>query len=537
MSVSSGEEIKQETLPGTEVQEKEKTENAQTAGREPEGTVLAQALKQITGTGAPVFSSERAKRAAFLIGQIRNSIVKEISGSERYQPEQGKAQGKNARKTISRTELGKWDVRSGRKDKIRLIFGQEKNRVQELLPVRHERMSASPFAFLRGAAVIMASDLAESPTTGIRVQACGDAHIANFGIFASPERHLVFDLNDFDETLPAPWEWDVKRMMASIEVCGRDRNFSAETRTRALTDAAAMYRDSMRQYSSMSALDVWYDHVDMEMLHERYSGQMPEISRALLEKTLEKALAKNREKAVMKYTEMENGQLCFRSDPPRIVPVRSMLDEKNMGASADEVTKMLGHVLKQYRLSLPRERRYLVDQYVVRDAARKVVGVGSVGTRCWLILLEGGGGHDTLVLQIKEANDSVLEPYAGKSEYLEHGRRVVEGLRAAQTYGDILTGWARIPDTDGRERDYYVRQYWDYKGAFDLTKIEEADFAGYCALCARILAHAHAKTGNRHAIAGYIGKSSKFTEAMIHFAEAYADQNEEDYKTFLSVLA
>lgn len=480
--------------------------------------------------------TERTQRAASLIGKIWNFVAKDIAGSERYQEQQGRELGKAARKKVSRTQLGEWEVRPDRKDKIQLIFDQEKTRVQELLPVRHERMSASPFAFLRGSAVLMASDLAEGPSTEIRVQACGDAHIANFGIFASPERHLVFDLNDFDETLPAPWEWDIKRMVASMEVCGRTRQFSEQTRHAALQQAVSVYRDSMQQYSGMSALDVWYDHVDMERLQKSDVGPMPEMSRALLEKTLAKALEKNREMAVKKFTERDGGRIRFRSAPPMIVPIRVMLEENNMGTSTEELTKILGFILKQYRLSIPRERRYLVDQYIVRDVARKVVGVGSVGTRCWLILMEGDGGHDTLVLQIKEASASVLEPYAGKSEFLEHGRRVVEGLRAAQTSGDILTGWARIPDRDGVVRDFYVRQYWDYKGAFDLTKIEEPDFPGYCALCARTLAHAHAKTGNRHAIAGYMGRGEKFSDAMIRFAENYADQNEQDYRTFLSMI-
>lgn len=264
-----------------------------------------------------------------VVGRIRDGIRREIAESERYLPDDGRERGKAARKKVTRTALGNWELKKNRTDKVNLIFEQEKSRVQDLIPVRHERMSASAFSFYRATDVIMASDLGSMPNTGIYVQDCGDAHISNFGIFASPERHLVFDINDFDETLPAPWEWDVKRMMASIEVCGRDRNFSEETKTMALREAADIYRESMREYSSRSALDVWYDHLDMETLQRSHPENITEMSQALLRKTMQKALEKNSQKAITKYTEKINGQLRFRSDPPTIVPVRDMIGENN----------------------------------------------------------------------------------------------------------------------------------------------------------------------------------------------------------------
>ena len=479
----------------------------------------------------------RAQRAVSLVKKIGSSIRKEVEGTPKIDRSRSLGEGKALRKTVRRREMGVWEVSHDRKGSLDLIFEQEKTRLPDLIPVRHERMSASAFAFYRAAAVIMTRDLAQSAVTGIRVQACGDAHISNFGIFASPERRLVFDINDFDETLPGPWEWDIKRLCTSVEICGRDRGFSPEQREQAVRAAAQSYCRSMHTYSEMGTLDVWYDHMDLEKMFADTSAETPaDISTSLMRKTMEKAIQKNRSRALDRLTEQVDGHTRIISNPPLIVPFRELSNPEEAGIDVGKASEFLGLALRQYRLSLPKERRYLIDQYTVCDAARKVVGVGSVGTRAWIIVLEGDGRHDPLILQVKEAGPSVLEPYAGKSEYLEHGRRVIEGQRVIQTAGDILTGWVRIPDFKGQVMDYYVRQLWDSKGSLDLEKVSQEELIGYAALCAQTLAHAHAKTGDRHAIAAYLGKGNAFADAMTAFAGAYADQNQIDYEMFLNAI-
>lgn len=501
---------------------------------------LAKSLTAAPTALLPSISGVQRERAQSIVKRIRKIIAGELRGSEKLDRDASLAHGRELRKMVKRREQGVWDVREDHEDVVRLIFEQEKNRIPELIPVRHERMSESAFAFFRGAAVTMTADLAGTQTTGIRVQACGDAHIANFGIFASAERRLVFDINDFDETLPAPWEWDLKRLCTSVEICGRDRGFSREERAYAVRTAADSYRDSMREYSRMGMLDVWYDHMDLEKMHEDFSGseeKLGDFSGSQMQKAMEKAIQKNREKAMEKLTERVDGRIRIISKPPLIVPFREMEEPEEMGMTGSRASEFLGLVMRQYRLSLPKERRYLVDQYSLCDAARKVVGVGSVGTRAWILVMEGDGEHDPLILQVKEAGPSVLEPYVGRSEYLEHGRRVVEGQRAIQTAGDILTGWVRLPDFNGRVMDYYVRQLWDCKGSIDLKKVTSEELSGYAALCGRTLAHAHAKTGDRHAISSYMGKGDVFIDSMVRFASAYADQNELDYRKFLELIS
>lgn len=480
----------------------------------------------------------RAARAASLIGQIQADIEKEWNGIPKIQRDESLAKGKALRKTLSRRQLGTWEVVPDRTEGAARILAQDAGRVPDLIPVRHARMRTSPFAFFRGAAAVMAADLGGGPGTGIQVQVCGDAHLANFGIFASPERRLVFDINDFDETIRAPWEWDVKRLCASAEICGRDLGFSRAQRAAAVRAAAISYRDAMQEFSAMGTLDVWYTHADLEKLYA--AGKDKEItdeSRRLMQRAMEKALTRNREGAVEKLTERIGDHIRIRSNPPLVVPFRDMAEPDEMGYSGDRASEFLTYALKKYRLSLPRERRYLIDQYSVADAARKVVGVGSVGTRCWIVVMEGNSKHDPLVLQIKEARHSVLEPYTEKSPYPEQSRRVIEGQRAIQTAGDILSGWLWFPDHTGRPMDYYVRQLWDSKASFDLAKATPEEFSGYCALCGWTLAHAHAKTGNRHKIAGYLGKGEAFPEAMQRFAASYADQNEADYAAFCRATA
>lgn len=464
-------------------------------------------------------------------GHIRRQIAAEIGlqPEKKYDREEGYEYGKSLRKKIPRSSHAEWNVEEGRTRPIELIRKQEASRVQELIPIRHERMLDSPFSFYRGASIIMADDLAKTPYTDIRVQACGDAHIANFGIFGSPERNLLFDINDFDETLPATWEWDVKRLLASIEICGRYRNFSEARTTEAVMAAAREYRESMREFSRMGTLEVWYAHLNIEKLLADHDEELDQDSSQFLLRTVKKASRKNSYKAVSKLTETVDGQLRIVSDPPILVPYR---DLASVDIKQENAAKFLSTILRRYRLSLPREVRFLIDQYTPVDVARKVVGVGSVGMRAWIVVMVGSDNDDPLVLQIKEATQSVLEPYAGKSQFREAGHRVIAGQKAIQNAGDLLTGWVRVPTSLGSYNDYYVRQLWDNKGSIDLDKITDQDLIRLSRLCAWTLANAHARTGNRHAIAGYLGKSTVFDEAVTEFAKRYADQNQRDYEKF-----
>lgn len=458
----------------------------------------------------------------------KKGFFDEILGRGYVPREESRQKGKELRGKCPRSLQGNWEVRKGRTEGTDLIFEQERDRIQELLPVRHERMAASAFAFYRGAAAVMACDLAGMPRTDITVQACGDAHISNFGMFQSPERNLVFDINDFDETLPGPWEWDVKRLLTSVEICGRDRGFSEKEREKAVLSAARTYRQSMRGFSKKGNLEVWYEHLDIGALYNANKEAMGEDAAKAVHHAMKKAFSKNNDKAISKLTQTVDGQIRIVSNPPLVVPVREMSSGKK-----SENIKWMARSRIEYRLSLPRERRSLIDQYRVVDVARKVVGVGSVGTRDWIMVLQGREDGDYLVLQMKEAGESVLERYVGKSQFLEHGHRVVEGQRAIQTAGDIMLGWAKMADENGNAQDYYVRQLWDGKGSIDLTQVTPDGLAGVADLCAWVLAHAHAKTGNRHMIAGYLGKGDSFDKAMLRFAHSYADQNEADYAVFL----
>ena len=444
--------------------------------------------------------------------------------------EERKQEAKAFRKTTSRRDLGLWTVETNRPIVKELITDQEKTRIWELIPIRRQRMAASPFAFFRGAAVIQAHDLSMMPGTSFRVQACGDAHMGNFGIFSSPERRLIFDMNDFDETLPAPFEVDIKRLAASIEICGRDRKFTAEQRETAVSEAAAIYRNTMLECSDMGNMEVWYRHLDVEeQLHEKENELSSKEKNRILS-MLDKALSKNNERAMEKMTEIADGKLRIKSSPPLIVPLREMMpDEKKREDFQHKIMKSF----EIYKDTLPKERRILIDQYEPVELAHKVVGIGSVGRRAWILVMMGRENGDPLVLQIKQAEKSVLEPYYGASTFKECGQRVVSGQRAIQTAGDILLGWTHggLP---GEEKDhYYIRQLWDAKGTANLTKITEEEYYFLSLMCAGTMAQAHAKTGDRHAIAGYLGKGKAFEKAMVRYAAAYADQNEADYETFL----
>lgn len=487
--------------------------------------------KVITQEAAKIQTAVRERLKELDAGKLniyKQGFFDEILGRSYVPREQSLEKGKALRGQVSRSAQGDWTVQKKRTEGVDLIFEQEKDRIGELIPVRHERMAASAFAFYRGAAAVMAYDLSKVPCTGITVQACGDAHISNFGMFRSPERSLVFDINDFDETLPGPWEWDVKRLLTSVEICGRDRGFSEKERSKAVLSAARTYRQSMRRFSKKGNLEVWYEHLDMGYLYDANKEAMGEDAAKAVHRAMKKAFSKNNDKAVSKLTEVVDGQIRIISNPPLVVPVREMSSDKK-----SENIAWMARSRTEYRLSLPRERRSLIDQYRVVDVARKVVGVGSVGTRDWIMVLQGREDGDYLVLQMKEAVESVLERYVGKSQFLEHGHRVVEGQRAIQTAGDIMLGWARMADENGKAQDYYVRQLWDGKGSVDLTSITPDGLAGVADLCAWVLAHAHAKTGNRHMIAGYLGKNDSFDKAMLRFAQSYAEQNAADYAMFL----
>lgn len=446
--------------------------------------------------------------------------------------EERRREGKKYRKTTSRKDLGIWNVEPKRELVKWMIQEQEETRLKELIPLRRERMAVSPFTFFRGSAIIQAYDLSQTPRTNFKVQACGDAHISNFGIFASPERRMVFDINDFDETLPAPFEVDIKRLVASIEIAGRDRNFTQEAREAAVRDAATFYQKTMLEFSEIGNMEVWYKHLDLENFIENDPHFTDESQLKIMQDAINKALAKNSERAIKKLTETVDGKIRIKSDPPIIVPIRDLIGEDKLRYNFNH---NLPRAIEIYKESIPTDRQILIDQYEPIELAHKVVGVGSVGRQAWILVLMGRENGDPLVLQIKEAEHSVLEAFFGKSAYSKCGRRVVEGQRAIQTAGDILLGWLRIEAHDGQLKDYYVRQLWDSKGSFDLDKITPDGFRGLSSMCAWTLAHAHAKTGDRHAIAGYLGKGEAFANAMVSYAKCYADQTEADYEMFLKM--
>ncbi len=415
---------------------------------------------------------------------------------------------------------------AGKRDPVGLLLGQAASRVPELVPVRHGRMLVSAFTFYRGAALPMAADLATTPASGLRVQLCGDAHLSNFGAFASPERNLVFDVNDFDETLPGPFEWDVKRLAASLAVAGRDNGFPAKARRKIAVAAGEGYRTAMREFAAQPFLDVWYAHLDIEPALAQFRSQVNAKRYKLAEKLLAKAHTQDSMKAVGKLTAMVDGQRRIISDPPLIVPI----EEVFAGVQADAIYQLLRTVLGKYRRTLQSDRRHLLEQFAMMQVARKVVGVGSVGTRAWVLLMDAADGVEPLFLQAKEAQPSVLADYAGRSQYANQGERVVAGQHLMQAQSDIFLGWARVPNpVDGLDRDYYVRQLRDWKFSVPIEAMLPTGMEIYARLCGWTLARAHARSGDRVALAAYLGGSAKFDQAIADFAETYADQNERDY--------
>jgi uncharacterized protein (DUF2252 family) len=437
------------------------------------------------------------------------------------------ARGRSARAECPRSSHAGFELAPDR-DPVAILEAQAASRVPELVPVRYGRMLVSPFTFYRGAAAVMAHDLAGTPRAGLRVQLCGDAHLSNVGGFASPERSLVFDLNDFDETLPGPFEWDVKRLAASFEIAGRDREFTDAERSKAVLNAVRSYREWMRTLAETRNLDVWYARLDVTTIEQRLHAQQAKHQAAAVAKAAAKARTKDSLKAFAKLTQMVDGEPRIVSDPPLIVSATDLA--RDAGFNFEQVEALIHELFREYRQTLQDDRRHLLEQFRMVDLARKVVGVGSVGTRCWILLLLGRDSDDPLFLQIKEAQESVLEPYLGKSEHDNHGQRVVAGQRLMQATSDIFLGWLRSKVTlDGSERDFFVRQLWDWKTSVDLDTVVPEGLALYGEVCGFLLARAHARSGDRIAIASYLGKSDTFDRALAEFAVAYADQNERDH--------
>jgi uncharacterized protein (DUF2252 family) len=435
------------------------------------------------------------------------------------------SRGRDARARVSRSSHAAWDPPSGRADPVDVLESQAATRVPELVPIRYGRMLASPFAFYRGAAAIMAADLASTPTTGIRVQLAGDAHLSNFGGFASPDRDLVFDVNDFDETLPGPWEWDVKRLAASAAVAGRERGYGQRERRDVVAATVRQYRQAMAAFAGMSNLGVWYARLDMNAMLGRWRKEESRGEVKSFRRLVSKAHTKDSMRAFDRLTHVVDGEPRIVSDPPLLVPIREML-------SVDDQERMLGLIrglVTRYRRTLQADRRHLLDEFRLVDLAQKVVGVGSVGTRSWIVLFLGFDGAEPLFLQAKEAQPSVLAPFAGKSRHANQGQRVVDGQRLMQATSDILLGWDRVVGLDGEQRDFYIRQLWDWKLSADVEGMSPEALRAYGEACGWTLARAHARTGDRVAIAAYLGGGDTFDSALVEFAEAYADQNERDF--------
>jgi uncharacterized protein (DUF2252 family) len=447
-------------------------------------------------------------------------------------PTQRAARGKAIRTRIARSSHAEFAPSATRRDPIDILEEQARTRVPDLVPIRYGRMLVSPFAFYRGAAAVMAADLAGLPHTGLRTQLCGDAHLGNFGGFAAPDRRLVFSINDFDETLPGPFEWDVKRLLASVAVAGRELGLRTKDRASIAVTVGRSYRDAMWRFATMRNLELWYYRMDLEQMIARWRavGTHKQIQR--LERNIAKARTKDSVRALSKLTALVDGERRFIADPPLIVPIEDLVgDEKH------PLEDTLRALLDAYRRSLSSERRRLLERFRYVHAARKVVGVGSVGTRAWLLLMLGRDDDDPLVLQFKQAEASVLEPYLGKSVLGNHGHRVVEGQRLCQAASDILLGWIRVATATGESRDLYVRQLWDEKASANIDTMAASALEEYAIACAAELARAHARAGDAIAIAAYLGAKDVFDRSLATFAEDYANQNERDYRALQDAVA
>ena len=497
-------------------------ESGRTTGR-------ARAGAKKAGTAAPApQSTPRAKR----------SVLPSAEQMRRSTREERLLIGRAARQRIPREAHAGWRPADDRQDPIALLEDQATTRVAELVPIRHGRMAVSPFAFFRGGALIMAADLAATPDSGIVAQLCGDAHLSNFGLFASPERHMLFDINDFDETLPGPWEWDVKRLAASFEVAGRDVGLSTADRRDVVLTAVREYRKTMREASEMGVLEAWYSHITADDVlrmvdEEGLAGRLTPREVKQAGKIIEKARSRVHKRSFDRLVHVVDGQLRIAPDPPLIVPIDDLVGPE---ARREETEDWMLLLVDAYRASLS-DSRLPLEEFRYVDTARKVVGVGSVGTRCYIDLFIGRDMGNPLFLQTKEAPPSVLERFLGASEFSNNGRRVVAGQRLMQAASDIFLGWLRYKDQDGETRDYYVRQLHDWKGAVEVENLRLGGATLYARLCGSTLARAHARACDRVAVASYLGKGDTFDQAVADFARAYADQNERDYETFMKAIA
>jgi uncharacterized protein (DUF2252 family) len=453
---------------------------------------------------------------------------------DRLSVEEREARGRSARDRAPRSSHGTLPPVGHRPDPISLLEEQAVSRVPELVPIRYGRMLDSPFTFYRGAGLIMASDLAATPQSGVTVQLCGDAHLSNFGVFGTPERRMIFDINDFDETLPGPWEWDVKRLAASFEVMGRFRGFSPVDRRAVVMAGVRAYRERIRATATMGTLEAWSDHLEVGQLLDQF---MSEVRRGRLrrkearqaEKMVAKARTRDSVRVMTRRTGRVDDELRFVSEPPLIVPIEDLVPA---GTEWDHTETLIKELLASYRRTLGVEHHPL-EEFRYVHAARKVVGVGSVGTRCHILLLIGRDESDPLILQVKEAQPSVLEAFTRPSEYSNHGQRVVAGQRLMQGATDAFLGWQRIKGFDGAIRDYYVRQLHDWKGSAEVEDMLVSGAELYSRICGQTLARAHARWGDRIAVATYLGKGDAFDRAIADFSSAYADQNERDYEALV----
>jgi len=436
------------------------------------------------------------------------------------------ARGKAARREVPRSSHATLADGPARPDPVAVLESQAASRVAELVPIRYGRMLVSPFTFFRGAALLMAADLAGTPRSGLNVQLCGDAHLMNFGAFGSPERRMVFDINDFDETAPGPFEWDVKRLAASVAIAGRDNGFGSKDRSKVVRAAVEGYRTAMAELASMANLEVWYSAIDVDAWMAQLGADVGEKTVKRAAAQVAKARTRDSHQAYAKLTHLVDGQPRIISDPPLIEPVSDLFDPDQQG----QVREAIHEMFVRYRESLQSDRRRLLESFRIVDVARKVVGVGSVGTRAWIVLLLGRDGNDPLFLQVKEAQASVLPAYTGQRIRTSNGKRVVSGQHLMQAASDIFLGWTSVVGVDDVKRDYYFRQLRDWKGSANVEAMNPNDLAFYARTCGRTLARAHARSGDRVAIASYLGSGSVFDEAVAEFAESYADQNERDYE-------
>jgi uncharacterized protein (DUF2252 family) len=442
--------------------------------------------------------------------------------------------GRALRATVPRTSHAHFEAGFRRSDPLALLESEDETRVPELLAIRYGRMAVSPFRYFRGAALPMASDLAGTVDSGLTVQSCGDAHLANFGMSGSTERTLVFDINEFDETLPAPWEWDLKRLATSMEVVGRNNDYPSRVRRKIVVATVAEYRRAMREFAGWSALDVWHAQANLASRRERFAPMLGQVESKRVDRTPAKAQFRDHLGALSRFVGLNNGKPKIIAEPPLVVPVDELVEP---GTDVVEVAAGLHGLVRAYRRSLEPERRMLFDQYRVVDFARTVVGVGSVGTRSWMVLMLGDEQQDPLFLQAKEAGPSVLEAFTKPSEFDNAGRRVVVGQRLMQATSDIFLGWVRVPSgDDGRRRDFYVRRLRDWKGSAAIETMAPTTMQAYGELCGWTLARAHARSGDRVAIAAYLGSGDAFDHAVREFTVAYADQNERDYATLVEAI-